>query len=118
MKLDRLQSAKATWMLSRMKRPVQRVSLNVSDNWDEHLELLRSVSWATSSGRERCIVFEAMVDHHSWSIRINDFPDEPLYSLIVDGGELIHFDEWPQVWGDKPHFPKSDLPNPPKSVTQ
>ena len=73
--------------------------------------MLRVVAWATASGRERCIVFEARVDDHRWLIRLNDFPDEPLYTLLVDGGEVVHFDEWPQIWGVTPHFPKGDSPD-------
>ena len=94
-----------------MTRPAQRISLNISDNWDEHTELLHSVAWTTAIGRERCIVFEATVGGFQWLIRLNDFPDEPLYSLLVDGAEVIHFDEWPQIWGATPHFPKGDSPN-------
>jgi hypothetical protein len=100
-------------MLDRMTRPLQTVSLNVSNNWEEHRDLLRSVAWSTANGRERYIVFEAMVDGHQWFIRLNDFPEEPLYSLMVDGSEVIHFDEWPEIWGATPHFPKvpTDGPN-------
>ncbi|HEY7491100.1 MAG TPA: hypothetical protein VIH59_08340 [Candidatus Tectomicrobia bacterium] len=31
-------------------------------------------------------------------IRINDFPDEHLYTLIVNDREVVHFDNWPQYW--------------------
>jgi hypothetical protein len=94
-----------------MTRPEQRVSLNVCDNWDEHPELLRGIAWATADGREPCIVFQAVAEAHQWCIRINNFPDEPAFTLLVDGGEVIHFDEWPKIWGDMPHLPKGDSPN-------
>jgi len=52
------------------------------------------------------------VEAHQWRVRINDFPDEPAFTLLVDGGEVIHFDEWPKIWGAMPHFPKKgDSPN-------
>lgn len=31
-------------------------------------------------------------------IRLNDFPDEHLYTLLIDGKEIAHFDDWPQSW--------------------
>ena len=89
-----------------MTHPAQRVSLNISDNWDEHPELLHSVAWATADGREPCIVFETVMETHKWRVRVNDFPDEPAFTLLVDGGEVIHFDEWPKIWGVMPHCPK------------
>ncbi|MGC3989412.1 MAG: hypothetical protein QM796_06990 [Chthoniobacteraceae bacterium] len=94
-----------------MSRPAQRVSLNISDNWDEHPELQRIVPWATASGRERYIVFESLVDGHDWLIRLNDFPDEPCHTVLIDGAEIIHFDNWPEFWGVRPPFPKGDAPN-------
>lgn len=31
-------------------------------------------------------------------IRINDFPDDHLYTLIVNDREVANFDDWPQCW--------------------
>jgi hypothetical protein len=31
-------------------------------------------------------------------LRINDFPDKHLYTLMVDDKELESFDDWPDVW--------------------
>jgi hypothetical protein len=31
-------------------------------------------------------------------IRLNDFPDEPLFSLIQDGQHVADFDDWPPLW--------------------
>ena len=31
-------------------------------------------------------------------IRLNDFPDEHMYTLIYDGIELLSFDDWPKYW--------------------
>ena len=38
-------------------------------------------------------------------IRLNDFPDEPLYTLLVDGVESRHFDDWPAQWQKVPASP-------------
>ena len=31
-------------------------------------------------------------------IRVNDFPDEHLYTLIVNDREIASFDDWPTHW--------------------
>jgi len=31
-------------------------------------------------------------------IRINDFPDDNLYTLIVNDREVASFDDWPKPW--------------------
>ncbi len=31
-------------------------------------------------------------------IRLNDFPEENLYTLLVNGEEVAQFDDWPKPW--------------------
>jgi hypothetical protein len=31
-------------------------------------------------------------------IRLNDFPAEPLYTLLCDAVPVESFDDWPQAW--------------------
>jgi hypothetical protein len=33
-----------------------------------------------------------------WQVRLNDFPDDLMYSLIVDGREIGSFHDWPASW--------------------
>jgi hypothetical protein len=33
-----------------------------------------------------------------WRIRINEFPDEPLFTLLIGEKEVIDFDNWPGRW--------------------
>jgi len=44
------------------------------------------------------------MDESQWKIRLNDFPDEPVYTLIINDAEVIHFDDWPGFW-TRPEFP-------------
>jgi hypothetical protein len=31
-------------------------------------------------------------------VRVNDFPEEQLYTLFVNGNEVGNFDDWPEQW--------------------
>jgi hypothetical protein len=31
-------------------------------------------------------------------IRVNDFPGEHLFTLLINGSEAGSFDEWPTLW--------------------
>ena len=81
------------------------VPFSTANNWSEYPDLQRSVAWRTASGTEPCIVFESFASEHKWLVRMNDFPDEPLYTLLIDGTAIIHFDDWPEFWGSRPPFP-------------
>ncbi len=52
--------------------------------------------------RYRCLVpAETLPGQHSpaqWLIRINDFPQQPLYTLLIDGVAYADFDTWPACW--------------------
>lgn len=56
----------------------------------------REVVWAAGPDRE--VVYVAEVDGRRWTIRLGDFPAEPLYTLIVDGDEVLGLDDWPPAW--------------------
>ncbi|MBL8484230.1 MAG: hypothetical protein JNJ60_18685 [Rhodocyclaceae bacterium] len=58
--------------------------------------LARRVTWR---GTGNAITpYAADVDGLPWQLRINDFPAEPMYTLIVAGQEVEHFDDWPAAW--------------------
>jgi hypothetical protein len=61
--------------------------------------------------------WEAAVRWERWRVRLNDFPDECLYSLLVDGVVVEEFNDWPAAW-ERPGS-KSDprLPSPSEAVT-
>ena len=73
-----------SWWLMRKYRLRERALVwrNV-DYWDEAHEVY--------------YVYETDVQRMLWRISLNDFPDEPLYSLFVEGNRM-YFDEWPDHW--------------------
>jgi hypothetical protein len=61
--------------------------------------LASAVRWRDSTDVD--FPWEAYVHGEVWRIRLNDFPEECLYGLWVDGACLGEFDEWPEAW-DRP----------------
>jgi hypothetical protein len=47
---------------------------------------------------EADVPWDADVKGHLWQVRLNDFPDDYMYTLLIDGEELGDFHDWPQAW--------------------
>ena len=58
--------------------------------------LAEEVSWRR--GPEANYPYEAEFNGEQLVLRLNDFPDERLYTLIVNDEEQISFDDWPTQW--------------------
>ena len=81
----------------------------IENNWDDHPQLRRTVVWRTGPASPQKM-FVATVDGARWTVRLNDFPDEPLYTLMIDGAVILHFDDWPDwpdAWGERPRSPQA-----------
>jgi hypothetical protein len=53
------------------------------------------VDWQTT--KESLYIFQATYEGMTVRLRLNDFPDEPLCTVIVDGQETdLH--EFPKIW--------------------
>jgi len=65
--------------------------------------LARKVEWKEVGNPEEPLA--AKVGRRKWTVRVNDFPDAPLYSLLVDGVSVMDFDNWPKTWSrpSRPH---------------
>ena len=42
--------------------------------------------------------YKTLVDGQHWLVRINDFPEEPMYTLFICEEEIVSFDDWPNEW--------------------
>jgi hypothetical protein len=76
------------------------VSFDLEDNWSDasdyrgYLVVWEEMQWTQ---QDHCI-YKTEFESCCWKIRLNNFPDEPLYTLLVNGKEVIHFNEWPIEW--------------------
>lgn len=56
----------------------------------------REITWRATKSAE--VPYEAEVDGQRWAVRVNDFPAEPLYTLLVDGARVLDLEDWPRAW--------------------
>ncbi len=54
------------------------------------------ISWRRTGQAE--FPYAASSAGQDWLIRLNDFPVEPLFTLLIDGREAGDFDDWPSCW--------------------
>jgi hypothetical protein len=60
----------------------------------EHLA--RPLIWSATEDLDVPWVTDA--DGESWRVRLNDFPDEFMYSLLIGGKVIGDFHDWPNTW--------------------
>ncbi|MGW5143136.1 hypothetical protein ACWEPH_29120 [Nocardia beijingensis] len=62
-----------------------------------HPELSARPRWQ-STGNDKFPV-AAHVDGQWWVLRLNGFPDHPLWTLFIDGAPRFDIDDTPPTWG-------------------
>ena len=58
--------------------------------------LAEEIAWRKTQDPKHPFVAE--YEGEKCVIRLNDFPDEHLYTLIVNGVEIADFDDWSAQW--------------------
>ncbi len=58
--------------------------------------LKEKITW--KPGPDPLYPYRAQREGEQCLIRINDFPDDHLYTLMVNDREVVHFDDWPPCW--------------------
>jgi hypothetical protein len=58
--------------------------------------LTEKIIWR--EGADPLYPYVAKSDGEKCIIRLNDFPDEHLYTLIVNEVEIADFSDWPEQW--------------------
>jgi hypothetical protein len=63
---------------------------------------VQTVFWRRAPEKDRTaesyVIYEATVSGQKWQLQLNDFPDEPLYTLLVEGQHVEDFNEFPSCW--------------------
>jgi hypothetical protein len=60
----------------------------------EHLT--RKLNWSRSDDLD--FPWRTEVEGIRWQIRLNDFPDDMMYSLLVNDEAIVNFHDWPETW--------------------
>jgi len=65
--------------------------------------LATPISWERTGDGEHPYV--AQLHGRTFRVRVNDFPAEPLYTLLVEDEPIADLDDWPPTW-TRPSGPK------------
>jgi len=73
-----------------MKQPLTEESIALGDCLNANLTW-----WRT---KDRMALWRADAGPRTLTVRVNDFPEDHLYTLLIDNQEIGSFDEWPPQW--------------------
>ncbi|MEO8797186.1 MAG: hypothetical protein ABI551_04815 [Polyangiaceae bacterium] len=62
--------------------------------------LVRAIAWQNTGFAG--FPHTATVGHVTLTVRVNDEPDEPVYTLMAKDDELADMDDWPAAWTKGP----------------
>lgn len=82
--VDQLTEPQFTQRVSELRAPI--VARHVAS----------AITWEHTGDGE--LPYRAEVEGRTFRIRVNDFPEEPLYTLIAEDDELADLDDWPAAW--------------------
>ncbi len=54
------------------------------------------IQWNLNNSNE--YVYSTIIKNMKFLIRINEFPKESMYTLILEDIEVLDFDDWPNNW--------------------
>jgi hypothetical protein len=77
-----------------MSRPLTDQKVPTSSSLEECLNA--KIKWSRT--KDPTAMWRAQLGTQTWTVRVNDFPEEHLYTLFVDDKELGNFNEWPRQW--------------------
>jgi hypothetical protein len=62
--------------------------------------LRRSLRWSRTA--DATAPWQAAAGKATCRLRLNDFPAEPMYTLLVDGQPVGDLEDWPACWKQEP----------------
>lgn len=82
--VDSLTEAQFRPYVAELRRPIIQQLVAASLVWE-----------ATGDGESP---YRSSVEGRRLTIRVNDFPAEPMYTLIAEGDEIADLEDWPAAW--------------------
>ena len=81
-------------------KQAEELITRIGEDIEERLEKTKyfdlTIHWKKSGGAE--YPYEILMNEGYFQIRVNDFPEELLYSLLIDGEVIVDFNNWPDKW--------------------
>ncbi|HOI82970.1 MAG TPA: hypothetical protein PKW30_01550, partial [Campylobacterales bacterium] len=99
--LEKIKEVKATNNANTIKYyEVGVLDFSRHDNWDDVAQYVdQNLTLTAVSHNKQHILYKSFSSNgRIIEIRMNDFPDEPLYTLLEHGIEIIHFNNLPKNW--------------------
>ncbi len=56
----------------------------------------KNIQW--EKGKDAVYPFCAKVENQDWQIKVNDYPEQEMFTLIINDKEIINFNNWPKNW--------------------
>jgi hypothetical protein len=56
----------------------------------------RVIAWSPTGRAE--FPYAAEIEGKRWSVRVNDFPAEPIYTLFIGDRPIGDLEAWPKAW--------------------
>lgn len=106
-------SLRRLWVETRQRGASQQDAWEAVESWANHQPeawnkkyrgmdkkiqeaLERPVSWKSTGNLD--FPWEAAVEGQTWQVGLNDFPDEMMYRLVIQGEVVGDFHDWPKLW--------------------
>lgn len=70
----------------------------MTENVEEKIQkyFQTKITWTTTKNPD--FLYTASLDKEELLVALNDFPDYPLYTLLVNNKRVVSFDNWPEKW--------------------
>ncbi len=59
----------------------------------------RQIAWTKTGDAE--FPYRAILDGCTYTLRVNDFPEEHMYTLLIDEKRCVDFTSWPPAWSGR-----------------
>ena len=101
--LDSFDDWPDTWVMPKLKNgfsfnKIKTTKEDINDDPYNQREIYfkEIIPWAPTNNPE--FPFKSYIDNMKYTIRINDWPDNAMYTFLENDKELFSFDDWPNNW--------------------